>query len=153
MIVGIVQDIAAGIERQEGMNCRNNNPGALRSWGSLPTSGGFAVFPSCDAGRQALQQQVQINIDRGLTLDEFFAGKPGVYGGYAPAADSNQPNVYAAHVSQWSGIPADVPLNTLDTYYSSGPIDEFPGEEPPPDNTVAVLALLVTVAIGAYLLA
>lgn len=29
MLMGIVEDIAGAIERQEGMNCRNNNPGAL----------------------------------------------------------------------------------------------------------------------------
>lgn len=112
--MSFIDDIAAAIARQEGGGCGpNNNPGNLRNWGSLPTSRGFAVFPTCDAGWSALRQQVQRNVDRGLTLEEFFGGKPGVYPGYAPAADQNQPAVYAANVSTWTGIPQNVPLNEL----------------------------------------
>ena len=88
--MSVIDDIADAIARQEGTGCgNNNNPGNLRTWGSLPTSRGFAVFPTCEAGWAALRQQVQRNINRGLTLEEFFGGKPGVYPGYAPAADSN----------------------------------------------------------------
>ncbi len=54
-----------------------------------------------------------MNISKGLTAEEFFAGKPGVYYGYAPAADKNNPSVYAGNVSTWMGIPRDVPLSEL----------------------------------------
>lgn len=86
---------------------RNRNPGNLRRWGDLPRVGGFAVFPSHEAGWRALLRQVQLNIGRGLTLREFFAGKPGVYPGYAPAADGNDPAAYARFISEKTGIPVD----------------------------------------------
>jgi hypothetical protein len=111
-----VSDLAQAIAQFEGFNspgsiaARNNNPGNLRSWGSNPVVGGFASFPTPEAGWAALESQVQTNINRGLTLNEFFGGKPGVYGGYAPAADSNQPATYASTVASWLGIPADATL-------------------------------------------
>lgn len=113
---GIAQDLAAAITRQEGANPAYNNPGNLRAGpGQTGTSpNGIAIFPDAATGQAALEHQIQLNIGRGLTLEEFFAGKPGVYAGYAPAADANQPNVYAAHVSTWAGIPTDVPLNQID---------------------------------------
>lgn len=115
----IVDQISQSIARQEGYNVagsiaqQNNNPGNLRTWGNTPVVNGYASFATPEDGWAALNQQVQKNIDRGLTLEEFFAGKEGVYPGYAPAADSNQPNVYAANVSSWTGIPLDVPLSDL----------------------------------------
>lgn len=84
---------------------RNNNPGNLRRWGDRPIRDGFAVFESTRAGFQALMRQVELNINRGLTLREFFAGKPGVYPGYAPATDGNDPLAYARFISQFTGIP------------------------------------------------
>ena len=61
---------------------RNNNPGDLRSWGNNPVVEGFAKFPTAMDGWQALMEQVRLNIERGLTLREFFRGKEGVYPGY-----------------------------------------------------------------------
>ncbi len=89
---------------------RNNNPGNLRSWGTMPVRDGYAAFPSADIGWAALRRQVQLNIDRGLTLQEFFGGKPGVYSGYAPAADTNNPTGYAAFVAERVGIPVNKPI-------------------------------------------
>lgn len=108
-----ISAIADAIDRMEGPGAPRNNPGNLRTWGSLPTQGGFAVFPDIGAGRAALERQVELNIGRGLTLEQFFGGKPGVYAGYAPGADSNDPARYAANVSQWTGIPLGVPLNQV----------------------------------------
>ncbi len=127
----LVTDISAGITRQENANPAFNNPGNLRAGpGQTGTSAnGIAIFPDWSTGEAALERQVQLNIDRGLTLSEFFGGKPGVYPGYAPAADSNQPNIYTAHVSSWEGIPADVPLSQLQAGYQaadSGAADLFP---------------------------
>jgi hypothetical protein len=112
---GIVQDLAAAIGRQENTNPAWNNPGALRSGpGQIGVSStGIAIFPDLATGEAALERQVQLNISRGLTLDEFFAGKPGVYAGYAPAADSNRPYQYAANVASWTGLPENVALNAL----------------------------------------
>lgn len=135
----IVEDLAAAIARQEGTGCgANNNPGNLRSWGTLPVSRGFAVFPTCEAGWEALRHQVQRNLDRGLTLEEFFGGKPGVYPGYAPAADNNQPSIYARNVSNWTGLPLGVPLNDL-----SEPGFQFFPDPDGEDVAVAAIAALV----------
>jgi hypothetical protein len=92
---------------------RNNNPGNLRSWGRVPVEGGFAKFPTVEAGWRALKIQIGKNIGRGLTMQEFFAGKPGVYAGYAPAADKNKPYDYARFVARRCGVPEDVPLQGL----------------------------------------
>lgn len=90
---------------------RNRNPGNLRSWGSFPVVGGYAKFPTYEHGWSALRRQIELLIGRNMTLQEFFAGKPGVYPGYAPTGDgSNNPHLYAQMVSQRTGIPIDVPL-------------------------------------------
>lgn len=102
-----------GYFREGSIAQRNNNPGNLRTWGSLPTRDGYAVFPTPEAGWAALNRQVELNVSRGLTLRECFGGKPGVYAGYAPGRDANQPGQYAAYVAGQVGIPVDVPLLSL----------------------------------------
>jgi len=115
----LVESIAQAIAKQEGFYVtgsiaqRNNNPGNLRSWGSNPIVSGYAKFPTVKDGWRALYRQVELNISRGLTLQEFFAGKPGVYGGYSPAADANDPLYYAQYVAGQVGISPIVPLNTV----------------------------------------
>jgi hypothetical protein len=121
----LVDAIAQAIYQMEGngpntIATRNNNPGNLRSGpGQIGTNGGYAVFPDMATGFAALDNQIQLNIDRGLTLQEFFGGKPGVYAGYAPAADSNQPTTYANFVAGQVGIDANTPLNQI----QSGMVD------------------------------
>lgn len=115
--MGLVESIANAIAQMESggnpnaISYRQNNPGNLRAWGSNPVVNGYASFPTMEAGWQALYSQIQTNINRGLTLNEFFGGKPGVYGGYAPSGDSNTPGSYAAYVAGAAGISPDVPLN------------------------------------------
>jgi len=121
----LIDSLALAIARMEGyldasgavksgtIAYRNNNPGNLRSWGSNPVVGGYASFPTASAGWVALKRQIELNIGRGLTLEEFFGGKPGVYGGYAPSGDNNDPNGYARNVAGWTGIPLGKPLNTV----------------------------------------
>lgn len=116
--MSLIDDIAAAIQKQEGwypgsLSYRNNNPGNLRSWGSTPIVNGYAQFATYQDGLDALKRQISLNINRGLTLNEFFAGKPGVYSGYAPSEDSNRPYEYAANVGGAIGIPVDVPLNNV----------------------------------------
>lgn len=88
----------------------NNNPGNLRTWGHRPTRKGYAYFNTPAEGWLALFEQVGININRNLTLREFFAGKPGVYAGYAPSEDNNDPETYARFIADKTGLPLDVPL-------------------------------------------
>ena len=92
---------------------RNNNPGNLRRWGKVPVVDGFANFPTAAEGWTALRKQVDKNVGRGLTLYEFFGGKPGLYPGYAPDSDGNRSRHYAEFVAKRAKIPADVPLNKL----------------------------------------
>jgi hypothetical protein len=102
----LVQAFADAIATMEGFHSRavtrakvNNNPGNLRSWGSVPVVSGYASFPTADDGWNALRQQVQKNLFvRKLSIGEFFAGKPSVYPGFAPSADSNNPGHYANFV-------------------------------------------------------
>ena len=115
-----IADMAEAIARMEGVYIRrsvaqrNNNPGNLRRWGTRPVRDGFAVFDTPEDGFAALRRQIELNINRGLTMKEFFAGKPGVYPGYAPASDNNRPEQYARFVATQVGLserdPSDIPL-------------------------------------------
>ena len=110
-----IAQLAAAITRNEGFYpgsaaYRNNNPGNLTAGpGMIGTdASGFAIFPDLQTGQNALQNQIQLNINRGLTLSEFFQGKPGVYAGY----DKTDP-AYASKVAGWLGISSDVPLSSI----------------------------------------
>jgi hypothetical protein len=114
------EDLAAAITRFEGACtspgvCRNNNPGNLRAGpGAIGTdSRGIAIFPDFATGQAAELRQVDLNIGRGLSLSEFFGGKPGVYPGYAPAGDSNDPGNYARTVAGWLDIDPSTPLASI----------------------------------------
>jgi len=112
----LIDKIALAIAKMEGffkpgsLAQRNNNPGNLRSWGNRPVVGGYAKFDTPEEGWAALKQQIRRNIDRGLNLLEFFGGKPGVYAGYSPAADKNDPVNYARFVAREAGIDITRPL-------------------------------------------
>lgn len=108
---------------------RNNNPGNLRPVGA---SQGFRVFPTANDGWWALKNQVMLNINRGLTLDEFFLGKPGVYPGYSPLGDpGNDPAAienYIAHVAKRTSMSRNIDLRyyfnaIADVAGSSIPVD------------------------------
>jgi hypothetical protein len=71
---------------------------------------GFAIFRDYDAGWNALLNQVRRNVNSGLNLNQFFAGKPGVYAGYASAEAGNKPLEYAAAVAEQLGVDARTPL-------------------------------------------
>jgi hypothetical protein len=130
-LASLTTDLAGAIQRFEGactgLSCRNNNPGNLRAGpGAIGTdSRGIAIFPDYATGEAALQHQIDLNISRGLTLDEFFAGKAGVYPGYAPAADSNDPNQYTGTVAGWLGIDPNTPLSSMGV--TSGSVFEDTG--------------------------
>lgn len=112
----LIDMMAAAIARMEGyyqphtLAQLNHNPGNLRQWGEMPTKGGFAVFPTAEAGFNALKTQIRRNIERGLTMYEFFGGKPKIYGGYAPDTDGNHSKHYAEFVAQECGIAPDAVL-------------------------------------------
>ncbi len=132
--MSLTESIAQAIAQMEGFNTsgtiaqRQNNPGNLRSWGNYPVVGGYVQFPDPQTGWDALYSQVDKNIGRGLTIEEFFAGKPGVYDGFAPSADANKPAVYASYVATQTGVPTNVPLNALN---ANGPPWQPPKAQTP----------------------
>ena len=85
----------------------NNNPGNLRPIGA---STGFRTFPTEMEGWQALIRQVVININRGLTINEFFRGKQGVYPGYSPVADNDEESIanYVSFVARRMNLDPNV---------------------------------------------
>ncbi len=131
-----IADLANAIARFEGFLVpgsiaqRDNNPGNLRAGpGQVGTdSGGYAIFPDVATGQAALERQIQLNIDRGLTLDQFFGGLPGVYSGYAPAADKNNPGQYSATVAGWLGIDNKTPLSQVIGGGSSAAASDLTGD-------------------------
>jgi hypothetical protein len=124
-----VNSMASAIATQEGYGAPNsactaiNNPGCLRAGpGQTGTSAqGFAIFPDPSTGWAALDSQVQYNIGLGLNMQQFFGGALGVYPGYAPAADSNSPNQYAANVASALGVDTSTPLSQLQAAYDGSP--------------------------------
>ena len=115
LVLGIAESIATmeGFYKPGSRSNRQNNPGNLRRWGKVPVLDGFCNFPTPTEGWNALRRQVDRNVGRGLTLYEFFGGKPLVYSGYAPDSDGNRSRHYAEFVAKRVQIPADVPLDTL----------------------------------------
>lgn len=152
----LTTDLAAAIQRMEGAcsgtSCTNNNPGNLRAGpGQIGVdSRGFAIFPDYATGEAALEHQVDLNIGRGLTLDEFFAGKPGVYAGYAPSGDANNPAGYASTVAGWLGIPENSPLSSISMDSGSIPLDSGSVSDSGslPDGSVAGMSPVVLAGLG-----
>lgn len=130
LIEGLAQAIASmeGFFKPGSLAARNNNPGNLRSWGSAPIAAGYAAFQSVEQGWDALRAQIQKNVNRGLTLREFFAGKPGVYAGYAPSADKNNPEAYARFVAGRLGVDVDTPLSQIAGSGGAAPLPKVNGQ-------------------------
>ena len=139
---GLISSIASAIQTMEGwfpgsVSQRNNNPGNIMDVAYYQATGQFRVkyFPTLAEGQQALQDQISRNIGRGLTLKEFFGGKPGVYAGYAPAGHGgNDPVAYANSVAAAAGIPANAPIQN---YLSSADGVDASITNPPADDTTS----------------
>jgi hypothetical protein len=121
--------IAAAIQVQEGWNpstlsFRNNNPGNLRyagQAGAVQGAGGYAAFPTYDAGLNALVGQIQLDASRGTDA----AGRPVVtvedlISSWAPPNENDTPAYVASVVSQ-TGFAAGSVLNDLGS--SAGAMD------------------------------
>ena len=162
----LVSAIAAAITQMEGfypgsLAYRNNNPGNLSSGpGMTGTSGGFAVFPDLATGQAALENQIQLNIDRGLSLDTFFAGN-GDYPGYAPKCSDpkcagNDPTAYANFVGSQVGIDTSTPLSQLESDLSPAPSSDDSGVDLSGDSdgggsggiSTGVILALVAASVG-----
>ena len=77
---------------------------AIVNWGSKEFWYNFVHLAD---GQAALDNQIQLNVNRGWTLQDFFNS-------YAPAASGNNPGVYTQNVASWTGLDPNVPLNSYD---------------------------------------
>lgn len=95
-----------GFYRPNTLVRRFHNPGAMQSWGKLPTVDDLAVFPNERKGWEALRRIVDLQVQRRLTFLEFFTGH------YPPAKENPQawaewaasPFKASAHTIMWSLI-------------------------------------------------
>jgi hypothetical protein len=86
----------------------NNNPGNLRYVGQAGASqgeGGFARFPTPEAGYQALLNQIQLDASRGLTLEKFINK-------YAPPIE-NDTSLYLRQMVSATGTSPTTPLKNI----------------------------------------
>ena len=114
---GQFTSVANEIQQLEGwfagsVSQSNNNPGNLvyanQPGATGASSSGFAVFPTYQAGYQALLNQISLDASRGLTIAQF-AQK------YAPASDGNDPASYAAQIAAATGLSVNDPLALADS--------------------------------------
>jgi len=93
------------LEIREGgdLNWRNNNPGNIRygdyakSMGAIGENKGFAIFPTMEMGRKAADKLLQGSSYKDLTIAQAIAR-------WAPRADNNNPELYAATISKMTGL-------------------------------------------------
>lgn len=112
--MGLTESIAQALATFEGyftsgtLADRNNNPGNLRAGvGQIGTdANGYAVFASAEDGWNALYSQINLDISRGLNLQQFIYK-------YAPPSDNNPTSNYLNFVASKTGLPTDVPLSDL----------------------------------------
>ena len=109
---GIVQDLASAIARQENVSPAYNNPGGLiAAPGCTSRPGQIAICPDAATGEAGLERQIQLDINRGWTLSDLI-------GSWAPKCNQpicagNDPATYTANVATWTGLPTDIPLNSI----------------------------------------
>ncbi len=120
--MSVITSLADAITKMEGyypgsLAWRNNNPGNIRGGRVYPQypldSNGFTVFPDQATGRAALEADMAYKVGQGMTLESL------VYK-YAPPTDNNDSAQYVANMASWTGLPVNVPLNSLDSSGYSG---------------------------------
>lgn len=106
---------------------QNNNMGNIRFVpngynypGASMGASGFAKYPTPEIGRQALEHQITVQVNKGQNLTQFFDQ-------YAPASENNTQN-YINTVAQQTGLDPSVQLKQ----YQSGAVD--PGTYTPPSS-------------------
>lgn len=115
--MSVITQLADAITKMEGyypgsLAYRNNNPGNIRGGSIYPQypvdSKGFTVFPDAATGRAALETDMAYKVNQGMTLESL------VYK-YAPPTDGNNSAQYVANMAMWTGLPTNVPLNSLES--------------------------------------
>lgn len=154
----LINSMAAGIKQIEGYvppggcigaTCypngtvayQNNNPGNLMYAGQAGASpggaAGFAKFSSYDAGYAALQNQIQIQINSGQNLTQFFNQ-------YAPGNTKNAAGApqtpaatqaYINNMSSQLGVDPSTPLKSVQGSYSGPGSIDLTATSTPPSST------------------
>lgn len=110
--MNIIDSIAEAITRQENVASVDptaNNPGALMDLPYYRATGEFrlARYSTIEDGMQAMKNTIASYFKQGYSLEGMFAK-------WAPSGHgANDPVTYAGNVSNWTGIPKNVPLNQI----------------------------------------
>ena len=132
--MSFLSDLADAITRQEGYRpgtraWRNNNPGNLwdglgagktkRIFPTLPVDeAGYLIFPTAAAGRAALERDLSIKVDRGMTLRSLITM-------YAPPSE-NPTEAYVSNVAGWLGIGDSIDLREVAAVWPVGLVEPVP---------------------------
>jgi hypothetical protein len=103
-------EVAIAIPETSRLAYVNNNPGNLRfagQAGAVPGEGGFAYFSSPYAGYKALEKQMRLDADRGLTLRQLIEK-------YAPP-EENDTELYIQQIANQLGVSESTKIDTLHT--------------------------------------
>lgn len=131
--MSLIDTLANAIATMEGFYTsgsiaqRNNNPGNLTaSPYATGNADGYSVFPDAATGMEALEYQLELYANRGLTLDQVFNGipagqnsaYPNGFPGYAPSGTTsmttgNDPGSYLSYVLGQLDVGADTSLSAL----------------------------------------
>ncbi len=101
---------AASAQQRSGtpVGIRNNNPGNLRSWGSVPQRGGFAAFETPEAGLAAMIRNLQTQQSKhGLNTIQGIVSK------WAPSSE-NDTDGYVKSVEKQTGFGRNQKLDLSD---------------------------------------
>ncbi len=88
---------------------KNNNPGNLRfasQQGAIQGEGGFAKFSSPEAGVKALSNQIDLDAERGHTVESFISK-------YAPSTENNTKE-YLSQILKFIGAKPNTLLSNID---------------------------------------
>lgn len=166
---------AAAIAQAEGFNVagslpqRNNNPGDLRGWPGVPSdASGYSVFPSAQAGWDALEAQlnrIRSGVDRYYSPSMTFAQMGAIYAGgdssWAENVTAYLGTTPNAMIGSFLGLqPAAVPADSIvsEAPYVLAPNVTAPNALSPapavpvPEN-LRTLVFIVGGAVAVYFLA
>lgn len=106
--VPVLQQSSIEIPESSKLSFVNNNPANLRfagQIGAVKGQGGFAKFPSPQAGLTALANQINLDAGRGHTLSTFINK-------FAPPTE-NDTNLYVKQAMKALGVSKDTPISKI----------------------------------------
>lgn len=117
---GKIAAFAVAIAKAEGfyvpntIPAKSNNPGDLKVPGSAKTTpGGITIFESLEDGWSALYHQLEIIVTGRSAVYSLDMTIKQMGDKWAPAADKNQPGVWAQNVAAALGVPVTTPLRQV----------------------------------------